>query len=196
MRKTFIALMALAMGFAILAIAPAQAAPEKQNHGQCVSQSAKAEKGGRSAVAKDKAACQEQATRLTCNENETGGDTVQLNSASDTVTITGSGPGSAGSSLECVTNIPVEAGETISASYSLAPGTDLCGGGVPRMFVVIDGEYYNTFDDHPNDCEPTTTSLVLPVSGTVTQVGLVYDRGDFGSVTYSNARVGGVILNI
>jgi hypothetical protein len=34
------------------------------------------------------------------------------------------------------------------------------------------------------------------VTGTVTQVGFVYDRGDTGSVTYSDATIGGVTLNI
>jgi hypothetical protein len=34
------------------------------------------------------------------------------------------------------------------------------------------------------------------VSGTVTEIGFVYDRGDAGSVTYSKATVGGVTLNI
>ena len=34
------------------------------------------------------------------------------------------------------------------------------------------------------------------LTGTVTEVGFVYDRGDFGTVTYSGAEVGGVRLDI
>jgi hypothetical protein len=187
----------MAGGLTVLAAAPSSAAPAASNHGQCVSQSPKPDgKGGRSAVAKDKDACQELATRLVCTENEAGADTVQLDSAADTVTIAGSGPGSAGSSLSCATNIVVAAGDTISASYTFAPGTDPCGGGVPRLYAVIDGQYVNTFDDNPNTCESTVTSLTLTSGGTVTEVGFVYDRGDTGSVTYSGAQVGGQVLNI
>ncbi len=41
-----------------------------------------------------------------------------------------------------------------------------------------------------------TVTYTIPVSGTVTRVGFVYDRGDFGSVTYGNAAVGNVVLDI
>lgn len=200
MRKTFITLMALAMGFAILAIAPAQAAPEKQNHGQCVSSSPKPEgKGGRSAVATDKAACQEQDARLVCSE--TGN--VETNSVADTVTVSGwDNPSDAegqydGSSLECSTNIAVIAGDTVQFTYELGTGTAPCGGGVPRIFVVIDGSYYNTIDGDPecSQANANTVTYTLPVAGTVTSVGLVYDRDIDGSVTYSNVVVGGQTLN-
>ncbi len=41
-----------------------------------------------------------------------------------------------------------------------------------------------------------TITYTFPVTGTVTEIGFVYDRGDNGSVTYSNATIGGVALNI
>jgi hypothetical protein len=133
---------------------------------------------------------------LECVENETGADTVQRDSAANTVTVIGSGPGSPGSALQCAVSIEVAADQTISFSYTVGEGTAPCGGGVPRMYVLIDGTYYNTFDDDPNECSATVGSLELPVGGTVTEVGFVYDRGDTGSVTYSNAMVGGVVLDI
>lgn len=188
---------------ALSGIGTAQAAPAGNsapaNHGQCVSTSPQpSAPGGRSAVAKDKSTCGNSNPTLTCIENEDGGDTVIRNSADDTVTITGSGAGSAGSSLECATDIPVTAGQTVTFSYTLAPGTAPCGGGVPRVFVLIDGTYYNTIDGDPEcaNSAPGTVTYTIPVTGTVTQVGFVYDRGDTGSVTYSNATVGSVTLNI
>jgi hypothetical protein len=180
---TFTAVVALPF---LVPISSAQAVKPSptENHGQCVSSSPMPDgPGGRSTVAKDKTACP---APLPCT---TFGDAT-FDSAADTATVRGTGPGSLGSSVSCTTSIPVVAGDTISADYVFGPGTDPCGGGVPRMYVVIDGVYYNTFDDNPNECEATSTSLVLPVGGVVTEVGFVYDRGDFGSVTYSNAMVG------
>ena len=135
---------------------------------------------------------------LTCVEHEDGGDTVKLNSEADTVTITGSGPGSAGSSLECKTDIAVTAGDTATFTYQLGAGTNPCGGGVPRMYFLIGGIYYNTIDGDPECSEAVgnTVTFTFPVTGTVTEVGFVYDRGDTGSVTYSNAVVDGVTLDI
>ncbi len=183
----------------------AQAAPSRgdtapANHGQCVSNSPKAEgSGGRSAVAKERNDCGNTARPLRCTENEATPGTVTRDSRADTVTIAGSGPGSAGSSLECETDIPVSGGEsTVSFTYDFADPDQKCGAGVPRVFVVIDGMTYNTIDGDPecSQADGTTVTYTIPVSGTVTQVGFVYDRGDLGSVTYSDTRVGGVALNI
>ncbi len=164
-----------------------------ESHGQCVSSSPQPSgPGGRSGVAKDKGGCP---APLTCVENEDDPDTVSVNSAANTVTIKGSGPDSAGSALQCDANIAVTAGDTISVDYVFGAETAPCGGGVPRMYVIIDGTVYNTFDDNPTTCEATSSSLVLEVSGTVTEIGVVYDRGDDGSVTYSNAMVGDVVVD-
>jgi len=175
--------------------APTSGAPSNA-HGQCVSESPKGGgQGGRSAVARTKDTC---TPPLVCTENEDTPGTVTRNSRENTVTITGSGPGSPGSALQCATGIRVTAGDTVSFSYELAEGTDPCGGGVPRLFVVLDGQYYNTFDGDPDCSEANgnTITYAVPVGGTVTEVGFVYDRGDVGSVTYSNATIDGVTLNI
>jgi hypothetical protein len=203
LRHRFVFAAVFTAGVALSGIGTAHAAPvgatDTANHGQCVSNSPQPSgPGGRSVVAKDKSTCGNSHPTLTCTENEDGGNTVVRNSADDTVTITGSGAGSAGSSLECTTAIPVTAGQTVSFSYTLPPGTNPCGAGVPRLFVVIGGSYYNTIDADPECAHqtPGTVTYTIPVTGTVTQVGFVYDRGDTGSVTYSNATIGGVALNI
>jgi len=69
---------------------------------------------------------------------------------------------------------------------------------VPRLFVVIGGQYYNTFDGDPDcgEAHGNTITYALPVGGTVAAVGFVYDRGDVGSVTYRDATVAGVTLDI
>jgi hypothetical protein len=175
--------------------APFSGAPSNA-HGQCVSESAKAGgQGGRSAVARDKDTC---TPPLQCTENEDAPGTVTRNSRNNTVTVTGSGPGSAGSNLACATNIEVTEGETLSFTYELGANTDPCGGGVPRMYVLVGTTYYNTIDGDPecSEADGNTITYTIPVTGTVTEVGFVYDRGDEGSVTYSDATVGGVALNI
>ena len=151
--------------------------------------------GGRSVVARTKDTCR---PPLLCTENENTPGTVTRTSRKNTVTVTGSGPGSAGSALQCATDIAVTAGDTVSFSYELAEGTDPCGGGVPRLYVLIGDTYHNTFDGD-TDCSEANGSTItyrIPVRGTVSEVGFVHDRGDFGSVTYSDATVGGVTLNI
>jgi len=179
---------------ASLGTTAAQAAPEAApaNHGQCVSSSEQPSgAGGRSEIAQDKSGCP---APLTC----TATGTVALDSATNTVKVTGTGPNSAGSSLECATSIPVTSGQQVTFNYVLGDGAAPCGGGVPRLFVQINGTYYNTIDGNP-ECAgqaPGTVTYTIPVSGTVTSVGFVYDRGDFGSVTYTNATVGGVVLDI
>ena len=193
--KFFRVLVTLVASIALWFLAPVSTAQADkpsptENHGQCVSSSPQPSgPGGRSGVAKDKNSCP---APVPCRI--TG--TASFDSATNTVTATGTGPDSAGSSVQCTTSIPVTEGDTISADYVFAPGTATCGGGVPRLYVLIDGTYYNTFDDNPNTCEAGTTELVLPVSGTVTEVGFVYDRGDAGTVTYSNATIGGTVLDI
>ena len=185
-------------------IGTASAAPSSGdtpvNHGQCVKEAPQPHgKGGRSATAKSKVPCTPRP--LTCieNENPTDADTVTRDSARNTVTITGSGDPSLGSSLECATSIPVIADEsTITYTYALGGDTGPCGGGVPRVFVVIDDKVYNLQDLDP-ECTTAVgfdVTYTIPVTGTVTTVGFVYDRQDLGSVTYSNATVGGVTLDL
>lgn len=181
-------------------IGTAHAAPSSgaapANHGTCVSESPQTGPGGRATTAKDKNACP---VPLVCRENEAGQNTVVRNRADDEVTIFGSGAGTAGSSLECRTSIPVVTGDTISFSYELGEDTDPCGGGVPRLFIQFeDGTYENTINSDPQCAaqDDGTVEYTILGTGTVIQVGFVYDRGDTGSVTYSDAVVGDVTLNI
>lgn len=194
MRKAFLALMVPAAGLTMFVAAPAQAAPAA-NHGQCVSQSPQPSgPGGRSDVARDKSACSTPAPApLDCDEN---GEAV-VNSETNEVTVTGTGAGTPGSSLECDVTIGVTEGQTITFDYTMAEGTDPCGGGVPRIYVTIDGTNYNTIDGDPEcaDATGSTITYTIPVTGTVSHVGLVYDRGDTGSVTYSNVTIGDVALD-
>ena len=206
MRQRLVLAALVPLVLALGGIGTASAAPTigdtPVNHGQCVKESPQPHsKGGRSATAKSKVPCTPPPP-LTCTENQnpTDADTVIRDSANNTVTITGSGDPSPGSSLECETSIPVTAGQTISFSYTMGAGTSPCGGGVPRLFVVFaDGTTSeNTINSDPEcaNSTPGAVSYTLTNSGTVTAVGFVYDRGDAGSVTYSNAKVGGVTLDI
>ena len=196
MRTILTLAVAATAGLGLLGVAPAQAAPSEANHGQCVSSSPQpAAKGGRSATAKDKAACTPPAP-LTCTTN----GTASRDSAANTVTVTGQ-VGSAGSSLECATAIPVTGGvSTITFDYAITDGA-ACGGGVPRLFVVIDGVSgtENTINSDPECSGQGTTGSVtytIQSSGNVSTVGFVYDRDDNGTVVYSNATVGGVVLDV
>jgi hypothetical protein len=207
-RQRFVLAALVPVVVALGGIGTASAAPTAGdtpvNHGQCVKESPQPTgKGGRSAAAKSKVPCTPP-TPLTCIENEDTPGTVTRDSANNTVTISGSGgtpeEPSAGSSFECATDIAVTAGQTISFSYTLGAGTSPCGGGVPRVFVLFaDGTTSeNTVDIDPQ-CEnspPGTVTYTLANSGTITTVGFVYDRQDLGSVTYSNATVGGVTLDV
>ena len=159
------------------------------NHGQCVSESPQ---GSRSVTARSKGSC---TVPLRCEENEDTPNTVTRDSANNTVTVAGSGPGSAGSNLACATDIAVTAGDTVTFDYDVTGAPDVCGGGVPRIYVLIAGTYYNTQDGNLG-CLPGTVTYAIPVSGTITEVGFVYDRGDTASVTYSNTKIDGVALNI
>ena len=177
--------------------APTSGAPANA-HGQCVAESAKSGgAGGRSTIARKKGTC---TPPLRCTETEAEPGTVTRNSRKNTVTVAGSGPGSAGSNLACATRIAVSTGDTVTFDYDITGAPDVCGGGVPRIYVLIDGKHYNTHDDDagvPNpDCLPGKVTYEIPVNGTITEVGFVYDRGDNFSVTYSNTKIDGVTLNI
>ena len=181
-------------GMSTASAAPVSGAPANA-HGQCVSESAKVgSPGGRSAVAKHKGTC---TPPLTCAES----GAVDRDSARNTVTVSAK-PATLGSSLECATGIRVVEGlTTISFDYEPGADTVTCGNGAPRLFVVIDDGDETTDDvventhDGNADCIDGAVSYTIQTSGTVTKVGFVHDIGT-GSVTYSNAKIGGVTLNI
>ena len=170
----------------------AQAAPSAGtavNHGSCVSESSQ---GARSAAARSTDSC---TVPLRCEENEDTPGAVTRDSKNNAVTVAGSGPGSDGSNLACATNIQVSAGDTVTFDYDVTGAPDVCGGGVPRVYVLIAGTYYNTHDGNVG-CLPGTVTYSVPKSGTITEVAFIYDRGDAFSVTYSNTKIDGVTLNI
>jgi hypothetical protein len=110
-----------------------------------------------------------------------------------TVTLVdGSGPGT---SVEGTGfNHPVQTGDTISFEYTLLDGAT-CGAGAPRMFVVIAGVGTNSFDGNPAQCGDTKTQEVVftvPAGGTITDVGLVYDNGNAGTVYITDVLVDGL----
>jgi hypothetical protein len=180
-------------GMSTAQAAPTSGAPAN-THGQCVSESAKAGDQGRSAVAKKKGTC---TPPLVCTRN---GD-VELDSARNTVAVTDVDAPTpeefGGSSLQCEADLTVVAGDRITFDYTIENGS--CGGGIPRIYVVIDGDYYNTFDGNPGQCGVNgTVTYTISVSGTITEVAFVSDRQDgaYSTVTYSNAKIAGLTLNI
>lgn len=207
MKKLIVLLAAPFLLVAFLAAAPAQADDtdtDYKNHGQCVRDSEKPDgKGGRSEVAKSDA-CRdakpdhpdhEPEDTIDCTDAVEGGDgNVVVDEDADEVTISGGGTGTPGSSLECDVTFTVDADDTVVFTYELGAGTAPCGGGVPRIYVTVDGTNYNTFDwDHDcSEAEGNTITFDIPDDGTLTHIGLVYDRGDFGSITYSDVSVAGM----
>ena len=206
--KKVVLMAATLVAAAVLAAPTAQAdshtESEPKNHGQCVRNSPKPDgKGGRSDVARSQE-CRDakpdpepEPETIDCTDAVENG-IVDVDESADTATITGEGPGSDGSSLECFTSYEVTAGEEIVFDYAFGSSTDPCGGGVPRVFVRINGTYYNTFDGD-TDCSESdgdTITYTIPVTGTVTETGLVYDRGDSGSITYSDISIAGMDLDL
>ena len=122
--------------------------------------------------------------RPTCTATDEGVVTVKPNR------VTVSGNGTTGNSLECDSSIDAVAGETITFAYE---GVE-CGAGVPRIFVEFeDGTFENTIDSDPQcaTSEPGTVTYTLQNTGEIVAFGLVYDKQDLGSVTYSSVRIAG-----
>lgn len=100
------------------------------------------------------------------------------------------------SSVE-ITNLdlPVQATKTIEFTYSLADGAAYSAGS-PRVFVEINGEFFNTFDGDPTDAGTDngdgtfTKTVVIPKNGRVGNAGVVADAGT-GTVTVSNLVISG-----
>jgi len=206
MKKVLVLLFAPLVALGLLAAAPAQAEEtEYKNRGQCVRDSEKPDgKGGRSEAAK---ACREampspepEPETIDCTDAEKGGDgNVVVNSETDEVTISGGGEGTPGSSLECnPDDFEVVAGDKIVFTYERGENTPACGGGVPRIFVILEGTEYNTINGDPEctQADGSTITYELPASGTVSWIGIVYDRGDFGSITYSDISIADMAVDL
>jgi hypothetical protein len=112
-----------------------------------------------------------------------------------TVTVSNVGT-TAGSSVEIQNlDLPVQALQTVEFTYELADDA-VYGGGSPRVFLEINGTYYNTFDADPSDAGVEnsdgsfTKTWEIPVNGRVGAAGVVQDSGA-GSVTVSDLVVSG-----
>lgn len=119
-------------------------------------------------------------------------DYVVVNSANESVAITDN-PITYGNHFGCYTNIVVTAGDTISFTY-----TGTCGGGVPRVFVrFAGGASENTIDSDPTCLGSTAGSVTYTLinSGKIKSFAFINDRGDSGTVTYSNLTIGGTVVN-
>jgi len=110
-----------------------------------------------------------------------------------TVTLTGPTP----TSVEILNlDLPVDATKTVEFTYSLADGATY-GGGAPRVFIEVGGDYINTNDADPNNAGEDngdgtfTKSVVIGKNGRVGAAGVVYDSGNPGSVTVTDLVISG-----
>jgi hypothetical protein len=117
---------------------------------------------------------------------------VIVNSTTNTVTIEDD-PSTGGNNFGCYTTIKAEAGDTITFDF-----TGTCGGGVPRVFVrFAGGAGENTFDNGTCTSDGTTGSVTYDLvnSGNIKSFAFINDRGDGGTVTYSNLNIAGTIVD-
>ena len=117
---------------------------------------------------------------------------VVVNSTANTVTIADD-PSTGGNNFGCDTNIKAVAGDTITFNF-----TGTCGGGVPRVFVrFAGGASENTFDTGTCVSDGTTGSATYTLvnSGNIKSFAFINDRGDGGTVTYSNLEIAGTFVD-
>ena len=116
-----------------------------------------------------------------------------------TVTLSNDGtPEGASVQIENL-NMAVQAGEKVTFVYKLEHGA-VYGGGVPRVFLEINGQYFNTFDGGPfanvdpnqpgvaNGDGTFTKTVTVPANGRIGQAGAVADSG-VGLVTISKLTI-------
>jgi len=107
----------------------------------------------------------------------------------------------AGTSVE-ITNLdlPVQATKTIGFTYKLENGA-VYTTGAPRVFIEINGAYYNTFDAAPadpgtNNGDGTfTKTWTIPANGRVGNAGIVYDNNIPGTVIVKNLTISGQVID-
>jgi hypothetical protein len=87
----------------------------------------------------------------------------------------------------------IDEGAVAYFSYELEDGA-VAGGGAPRLFVEVDGVYYNTADHGYAYDDFNAKAIDLP-AGEVGHVGIVYDNGVPGSVLVSRPVIDGLGLN-
>jgi hypothetical protein len=113
----------------------------------------------------------------------------------DTSTIELTGP--TPTSVEILNlDLPVDATKTVEFTYSLADGATY-GGGAPRVFIEVGGDFINTNDADPNNPGTDngdgtfTKSVVIGKNGRVGAAGVVYDSGNPGTVTVTDLVISG-----
>lgn len=102
----------------------------------------------------------------------------------------------AGASVEIANlDLAVQATKTIEFTYSLDGGA-VYAAGTPRVFVEINGEFYNTFDANPEDAGTPngdgtfTKTWTIPANGRVGAAGVVADTG-VGTITVTDLVISG-----
>ena len=132
------------------------------------------------------------------NKNWVANDGAEILDA-DTVVVSNEGT-PAGSSVEIANlDLPVQATKTVEFTYELADGA-VYGGGSPRVFLEINGDYVNTFDSNPEDAGTDngdgtfTKTWTIPSNGRVGNAGVVQDSGT-GSITVSNLVISGTPIS-
>lgn len=124
------------------------------------------------------------------------GSDVKVDKKTNTVAITDD-VSTGGNNFGCLTNIEVMAGDTVTFSHDTT-----CGGGVPRVFLRFTGgvSSENTFDGNVACTSAVpgtlgTVSYTLKGSGTIDAFAFINDRGDGGTVTYSNLVIDGNVID-
>lgn len=93
--------------------------------------------------------------------------------------------------------MPIESGDLITFDFE-GP----CLAGAPRLYINVDGSYYNTFDNNAaGDCgqlsgngtetDGTVEYTYTGPSGTIMDAGLVNDNGTPSVITIDNLLIGG-----
>ncbi len=114
--------------------------------------------------------------------------------AANTVTITDD-LSTAGNNVGCYTNLTVSAGDTVTFNHI----SEVCGGGVLRLYLGFKGGGgENTFDT--GTCTSATSGSLDTASYTLQRSGKIRvfafnDRGDGGTVTYSNLVIAGNVID-
>lgn len=116
-----------------------------------------------------------------------------------TATLTG---GSTSIEIENLNKV-VQAGDVISFTVQFGANA-FCVGGAPRVFVEMQGQFYNSFDQATpcaNNTAPDaanntngTISFTVPVNGRIGQAGIVWDNGNTGTVTITNLTIDGDVI--
>lgn len=102
--------------------------------------------------------------------------------------------------------LPYNAGELLTVKGTLNNGAT-AGAGAPRAFVYINGQaYYSQDQNNPvygvssdgktfvQSIAPRGNGNVAAPSGVITQVGVAYDNGHGGSVTFTDLEVNGISI--